>query len=197
MVEGYIYYIYLYWCFVYMQYSNLETLSRLEQLHYQNLNWYFIATKYIIQSTPVSLFQLISALVTLFFTLTEINIIEDIWSLEKTLVIIRHNCEVLIFTFNFVIDRQNQSPHVFVWIQTDLLKCFLLSSSRPEVFCKKGILRNFTKLIGKHPCRSFLFNTVAGLNLNQAKIPVNFAKFLRTPFYIEHLWWLLLFWIDF
>ena len=24
------------------------------------------------------------------------------------------------------------------------------------------------------------------------RIPVNFAKFLRTPFFIEHLWWLLL-----
>ena len=113
--------------------------------------------------------------------------------LEKALVIIRNNCEVLIFTFDFVIDRQNQSHHVFAWIQTDLLKCFLLSSSRPEVFCKKCVLRNFTKLIGKHPCQSLLFNKVAGLNLNQAKIPVNFAKFLRTPFYIEHLWWLLLF----
>ena len=24
--------------------------------------------------------------------------------------------------------------------------------------------------------------------------PVNFAKFLRTPFFTEHLWWLLLIW---
>ena len=75
----------------------------------------------------------------------------------------------MIFTFDFVIDRQNQSHHVFAWIQTDLLKCFLLSSSRPEVFCKKGVLRNFTKLIGKHPCQSFLFNKVAGLNLARPK----------------------------
>ena len=27
--------------------------------------------------------------------------------------------------------------------------------------------------------------------------PVNFAKFLRTPFFTEHLWWLLLFYITF
>ena len=32
-------------------------------------------------------------------------------------------------------------------------------SSRPEVFCKKGVLRNFSKCF-----------------------PVHFAKFLRTPF---------------
>ena len=29
--------------------------------------------------------------------------------------------------------------------------------------------------------------------LENSQIPVNFTKFLRTPFYIEHLWWLLLF----
>ena len=28
-----------------------------------------------------------------------------------------------------------------------------LRSSRPEVFCKKGILRNFTKFTGKHLCQ--------------------------------------------
>ena len=35
-----------------------------------------------------------------------------------------------------------------------------LRSSRPEVFCKRGILRNFTE---KHLCQSFFFNKVAGL----------------------------------
>ena len=30
-------------------------------------------------------------------------------------------------------------------------------SSHPEVFCKKGILRNFPKFTGKHMCRSFIF----------------------------------------
>ena len=69
-------------------------------------------------------------------------------------------------------------------------------SSRPEVFCKKGVLRNFTKFIGKHLCQSLLFNRVAGLsptNLLKKRFwhrcfPVNFVKFLRTPFLIEHLW---------
>ena len=34
-----------------------------------------------------------------------------------------------------------------------------------EVFCKKGVLKNFTKFNGKHLCQSLLFNKVAGLQL--------------------------------
>ena len=55
-------------------------------------------------------------------------------------------------------------------------------SSRLEVFYKKGVLRNFAKFTGKHLCQCLFFN----------KVHVNFAKFLRTPFCKEHLWWLLL-----
>ena len=36
-------------------------------------------------------------------------------------------------------------------------------SSRPEVFCRKGVLRNFAKSTGKHLCHSLFFNKVAGL----------------------------------
>ena len=43
-------------------------------------------------------------------------------------------------------------------------------SSRPKVFCKISVLRNFTKFRGKHLCQSPFFNKVAA----------------------EHLWWLLL-----
>ena len=38
-------------------------------------------------------------------------------------------------------------------------------SSRPEVFCKKGVLRNFAKFTGKHLCQDLLFNKVAGPGL--------------------------------
>ena len=61
-------------------------------------------------------------------------------------------------------------------------------SSRPEVFWKKGVLRNFAKFTGKHLCQSLFFNKVAGLR--PGCFPVNFTKFLRTPFFIEHLWWM-------
>ena len=36
-------------------------------------------------------------------------------------------------------------------------------SSRPEVFCKKDVLGNFAKFIGKHLSQSLFINKVAGL----------------------------------
>ena len=59
-----------------------------------------------------------------------------------------------------------------------------------EVFCKKGVLENFTKFTEKHLCQSLLFNKVAGLRpatllkkrLWHRCFPVNSVKFLRTPF---------------
>ena len=40
-----------------------------------------------------------------------------------------------------------------------------LRSSHLDVFCKKGILRNFAKFSGKHLCQSLFLNKVAGLQL--------------------------------
>ena len=73
-------------------------------------------------------------------------------------------------------------------------------SSRPVVFCKKGVLENFAKFTGKHLYQSLFFNKVADLRpvtflkkrLRHRCFPVNFANFLRTPIFIEHLWWMLL-----
>ena len=36
-------------------------------------------------------------------------------------------------------------------------------SSRPEVFCEKDVLENFTKFAGKHLWESLFFDKVAGL----------------------------------
>ena len=66
------------------------------------------------------------------------------------------------------------------------------TNSRPEVFCKKGVLRNFAKFTVKQLCQSLLFNKVAGLRLWHRCFPMNFVKFLRTSFSLEHLWWLIL-----
>ena len=66
------------------------------------------------------------------------------------------------------------------------------SSSRPEVFCKKRVLKNFTKFTGKHlyltcdSVDSFFNNKVAGLRLAQVfscEFCENFKNnfFCRTP----------------
>ena len=55
---------------------------------------------------------------------------------------------------------------------------------------REGVLRSFTKFIGKHLCQSISLNKVAGLRtgtllkkrLWHRCFPVNFAKFLRTHF---------------
>ena len=60
----------------------------------------------------------------------------------------------------------------------------------PEVFYKKGALKNFAKFTGNHLCQSLFFNKVAGLRpatlfkkrLCHRCFPVNFAQFLRTLF---------------
>ena len=64
-------------------------------------------------------------------------------------------------------------------------------SSCPEVFCKKGVIRKFAKFTGKHLCQKPA--TLLKKRLWHWCFPVNFTEFLRTRFYIEHLWWLLLF----
>ena len=76
--------------------------------------------------------------------------------------------------------------------------CIKSRNNRPVVFCKKDVLRSFAKFTGKQLCQSFFFNKVAGLQLLLKNriwrrcFPMNFAKFPRTPFLIEHLRWLLL-----
>ena len=51
-----------------------------------------------------------------------------------------------------------------------------------KVFSKISVLKNFAKSPGKHLWESLFFNKVAGLRPWQKYFPVNFAKFLRTPF---------------
>ena len=66
----------------------------------------------------------------------------------------------------------------------------LYRTSHQRYFVRKGVFRNFTKFTGKHLCQSLFFNKVAGLRpptllkkrLWHRCFPMNFVKFLRTPF---------------
>ena len=69
----------------------------------------------------------------------------------------------------------------------------------PEVFCKKGVLKNFTKFTGKHLCQSFFLIQVTGEASNFIKIETltqvfycEFCKIFKNIFFMEHLLWLLL-----
>ena len=66
------------------------------------------------------------------------------------------------------------------------LYLYLLQKQPLEVFYKKVVLKNFTKLIGKHMCHSLFFNKVAW------QFSCEFCEIFKNTFSIEHLRWLLL-----
>ena len=77
----------------------------------------------------------------------------------------------------------------------------LYRSSRPKLFCRKDVLKNFAKFGRKDLCQSLCFNKAAGhrpATLLKRRLwyrcfPVNFVKFLQISFLREHLRWILLF----
>ena len=64
-----------------------------------------------------------------------------------------------------------------------------LQRQSPIGALKKDVLRIFTKFTRNNLYRVSLLKKI----LWHRCFLVNFVNFLRTPFYIEHLWWLLLF----
>ena len=68
----------------------------------------------------------------------------------------------------------------------------IIRSNHLEVFCKRAVLKNLTKSTGKHLCQSLKPTTLLRNRLWHSCFPMNFAKFLRTSFFIEHLHQLLL-----
>ena len=74
-----------------------------------------------------------------------------------------------------------------LYVSYELLPC-INRGSRPEVFCKKCVLKQFANFnistfTGKYLCHSLLLNEVAGLRRN----------FKEQLFFIKHLQWLLLY----
>ena len=63
--------------------------------------------------------------------------------------------------YNFVrTEHYIQDPKQFVQVMTcyeRTANVMKYRTSRPDVFCKKGVLRNFTKFTGKHLCHESLF----------------------------------------
>ena len=105
----------------------------------------------------------------------------------------RSNVNHLFIVDLVIIDTQNSSSEN---------RAKYTRSSRPELFCRKGVVRNFEKFAGKHLCRVSFSIKLQALGLRPALLLkkrlwhryflVNLAKFLTIPFFIEHLRWLLL-----
>ena len=106
---------------------------------------------------------------------------------------IEHSVQIKIKNHEILIMKYLKKCQLFINI-------FYFRSSRPYMFCKKGVLESFAKFYGKHLCQSLFFNKAAGLRpaafLKKRHwdrcFPVNFTKFLRSPFFTEQLRWLLL-----
>ena len=76
------------------------------------------------------------------------------------------------------------------WFENDTLIQVRYRSSRPVVFCEKGVLRIFVKFTGNACARVYLLiklqtapATLLKKRLWHRCFPVIFAKFLRTPFF--------------
>ena len=65
-------------------------------------------------------------------------------------------------------------------------------SIRSQIFFKIGVLKNFANFTRKRLCWSQKACNFVKNSLQRKSFPVNFCRFLETPFFTEHLWWLLL-----
>ena len=77
------------------------------------------------------------------------------------MIVINDGCfEVLRSTISRV---RNSWVEYFSFRKKKLSKVELINfrCSHPDVFCEKGVLRNFAKFTGKHLCQSLFFNKVA------------------------------------
>ena len=71
----------------------------------------------------------------------------------------------------------------------------------PEVFYKKGILKNFAKFTEKDLRQSLFFNKVAGYSFIKKEtiaqmFSCEFCEIFKNTFFTEHLRWLLLKYFD-
>ena len=69
-----------------------------------------------------------------------------------------------------------------------MIGVFLCRSSRPEVFCKKDVLRNFAKFT-----RNYLYQRLFKKETLAQAFSYEFCEISKNTFFIEHHWWLLLF----
>ena len=90
----------------------------------------------------------------------------------------------------------------FVLHQTSFLKYLHGRRNCPEVFCKKGVLKNFGKFTGKYLCQIFFFKKVGPATLLKKKrwycfFLCEFCEIFKNNFYYKTPSSLILIWKDF
>ena len=99
-------------------------------------------------------------------------------------------------TFYILLDFINRKYFTLVLkMKTILINCTSKFCYRHGIFqntvpATGSVLKNFTKITGKHLCQSLFLNKIGGLRpatllkkrLRHRCFPVNFVKFLRIPF---------------
>ena len=94
---------------------------------------------------------------------------------EKSIGEINDNNETKISVYRFLKDENETERRLNIIRKVNVnLKLtnesVICRSSRPEVFCKIDVFRNFATFSGKHLCQSLFFNKVAaGLQLYQKR----------------------------
>ena len=91
-------------------------------------------------------------------------------------------------TCNFI---KNRLQHMcFSMNFAVFLRTHFLQNSSGDCFYKFSFIRN--KVVWEHLYSGLRAATLLKKRLWHMCFPVNFVKFLRTPFFIKHFWWLLL-----
>ena len=85
--------------------------------------------------------------------------------------------------------------YLFHYISFSQVHLIRVRSSHPEVFCKKGVLRNFAKFTGKHLFKSLFFDKNAGLGkvtlLKSAfdmGVLLDICCIFSEHLFLKHLW---------
>ena len=110
-----------------------------------------------------------------------------LWTTNKSCLVINdwylYHVKILVSKQLGLFKILNPKHHVF-WTKMfdNVVQKPAVEIQPPEVFHKKGVLKNFAKFTRRHLCQ-MRPATLLNKRLWHSCFPMNFAKFLRTPFY--------------
>ena len=83
------------------------------------------------------------------------------------------------------------SPQIYVELNLTIMRVIQDGSSRPEVFCKKGVLRNFAKFTEKHLCQGLFLPEACNFIKKETRAQTfscEFWEISENTFFTKHLW---------